>query len=83
MIGSKLIEMSFPKNHQYDKETIERFRKIFTASSKRVQNLIIINGTINLLYENFTGKDIQKFVEEFLLEKEKKHIIRRKFVRYK
>ena len=83
MIGSRLIEISFPDKHAFNAVTIDRFKKFFNGSPEEIQNEIIINGIFNLLLENFSdNQKMLNFMMNFLLEKEKKYIRKRMFVRY-
>ncbi len=51
---------------------------------EEVQNEIIITGTVNLLFNNFSNNArVMKFILNYLLKAEKKKLIRKKFVRFK
>jgi hypothetical protein len=83
-VGQHLEEWSFSDKHEYREETIKKFQKFFSAMPEEVQNEIIITGTVNLLFNNFSNNArVMKFILNYLLKAEKKKLIRKKFVRFK
>jgi imidazolonepropionase-like amidohydrolase len=63
------------------KETAERFRLFFDKLPEKAQEKIIISGSLNLLFDIFTEKELKEMLD-FLLEDSKENISQKRYVRY-